>query len=183
VIRLALLAICLAAPVASASDASESGRQASGCGHAERLRALDFWLGRWTVTSEGETAGTNIIEPVLNGCAVTERWTGANGHAGFSLFYFDRHADAWKQVWVTDDSLRVGGTKEKIEQHALTSPSRIRFQGQYPGRQPGATVSDRTTLTRLPDGSVRQLIEVSTDGGKSWKTTFDGLYRPIAPID
>ena len=179
----ALVAIWLTTPVASASDETESGPQDTDCRHTKRLHALDFWLGRWTVSSEAERVGTNVIEPILNGCAVTEHWTDATGQAGFSLFYFDRHADLWKQVWVTADSLRVGGTKEKIEERSLTSASRIRFQGKYLGKQPGLTVVDRTTLTRLPADSVRQLIEVSTDGGNSWTAIFDGHYRPIAPVD
>jgi hypothetical protein len=28
-----------------------------------------------------------------------------------------------------------------------------------------------------PDGTVRQWWESSTDGGATWETAFDGLYR------
>lgn len=28
------------------------------------------------------------------------------------------------------------------------------------------------------NGEVRQLIEVSTDGGASWRATFDAVYKP-----
>jgi len=36
---------------------------------------------------------------------------------------------------------------------------------------------DRTTLSSLPDGDVRQRIEMSTGEGVNWKTTFDAVYR------
>jgi hypothetical protein len=35
---------------------------------------------------------------------------------------------------------------------------------------------DRTTLAPEHDGSVRQKIEVSSDGGNTWRTTFDASY-------
>jgi hypothetical protein len=38
-------------------------------------------------------------------------------------------------------------------------------------------LQDRTTLTPLPDGRVRQLIETSNDDGRSWETRFEGFYR------
>jgi hypothetical protein len=40
----------------------------------------------------------------------------------------------------------------------------------------GEIYLDRTTLTPLEDGRVRQLIEISTDGGHSWRSIFDGYY-------
>jgi hypothetical protein len=32
-------------------------------------------------------------------------------------------------------------------------------------------------LTPAAGGQVRQLIEISTDGGTSWQPTFDARYR------
>lgn len=53
----------------------------------------------------------------------------------------------------------------------------VRFQGEL--RHPdGHIVLDRTTLTPLDGGEVRQLIEVSSDGGSSWRRAFDARYRP-----
>ena len=36
---------------------------------------------------------------------------------------------------------------------------------------------DRTTLKPVDTGAVRQIIEISSDNGKPWKTTFDAIYR------
>ena len=36
---------------------------------------------------------------------------------------------------------------------------------------------ERITWTPNADGTVRQHWEQSTDGGKTWTTAFDGLYR------
>jgi hypothetical protein len=149
---------------------------AAACGDEPRMHALDFWLGRWIVSSEREFAGHNVIAPILDGCAVTERWLDARGRAAFSLFWYDRNEDRWKQVFLTERALGVGATKEKAEVAGMTTPTQIRFQGRYPGAE-GTIIDDRTTLTLEAADRVRQLIEISTDGGKTWKTVFDGDYR------
>jgi ketosteroid isomerase-like protein len=137
------------------------------CRQAPRLHALDFWIGKWDVSQGGQLDGTDMVEATLDGCAILEHWRDVQGGEGSSLFYYDAGADVWKQVWVTDQALRLGGMKEKIEQKELTSSTRIRFEGTL----------DRTTLTREADGKVHQLIERRIDGGKSWRTTYDAIYE------
>jgi hypothetical protein len=132
--------------------------------------ALDFWLGDWTVTgADGARAGDNHIEKVLGGAAVLEHWTDADGSTGKSFFYFLPAAGRWKQVWV--DS--AGGiVKEKLSSPV---PDGVRFEGKVMLGD-GRELPDRTTLTRLPEGRVRQVIEYSKDGGKSWTISFDAVY-------
>jgi len=50
---------------------------------------LDFWVGEWDVYSGEEKVGENRIHKILNGCAVMEHWTAADGGEGKSLFYVD----------------------------------------------------------------------------------------------
>jgi ketosteroid isomerase-like protein len=144
------------------------------------MHALDFWLGHWEVSQDSRLVGTNTVETTLDGCAIFEHWRDVEGGQGTSLFYYDRGAARWKQVWTTEQALAVGGTKEKAEQVEFTSSGRMRFQGHYPAKDPGTTLTDRTTLTREQDGSVRQLIEISTDAGHTWRTIFDAIYRAAA---
>jgi hypothetical protein len=133
--------------------------------------ALNFWLGEWTVTDPngGAPQGRNTIETVLGGCAILEHWRDAGGREGKSLFYVDRTTRRWKQVWVTDEGL----TKEK-EQLADHEGPGVRFQGRV-RRRDGVLVLDRTTLTPMSYGRVRQRIEQSTDDGKTWRG-WEGIY-------
>jgi hypothetical protein len=155
-----------------------SGQTASVCARHDNGAALDFWLGEWDVSSQdGETPyGHNRIEKTLDGCAVFEHWAGAGGGEGKSLFFFNARTGQWEQIWVTTDSSRPGGLKHKklIETY---EDGGVRFQGEYPDDE-GGVIYDRTTLTPLPDGEVRQHIEISQDEGATWRTTFDAVYRP-----
>jgi hypothetical protein len=154
-----------------------SAALADECRQSPRMHALDFWLGQWDVSQGGQLVGTDTVEATLNGCAILEHWRDAEGGQGTSLFYYDRGADRWKQVWVTEQALAVGGTKEKIEQVEFTASGRIRFQGQYLAHEHERTITDRTTLTREKDGAVRQVIEISQDAGRTWRTIFDAVHR------
>ena len=138
---------------------------------AAALAVLDFWLGHWSVRSrDGGHAGTDHVERVLDGWAVLEHWRSVTGEEGKSLFYFDRSAGTWKQVWVIE-----GYVKEKSLVSAR--PGCVRFEGR--AFVDDATFPDRTTLTLLPGGEVAQLIEHSLDGGVTWKTSFDAVYEPL----
>ncbi|HEV2644653.1 MAG TPA: hypothetical protein VGT98_18210 [Candidatus Elarobacter sp.] len=155
------------------------------CSAAVRT-ALDFWVGDWTVTlatAQHERAGADRVERASKGAAVIERWADTAGGEGTSLFSFDPYACTWHQLWITDDPAQVGGLKHK-DLVALLPGGGVRFQGAYPGRR-AVTVLDRTTLTPRPDGTVRQVIEVSVDGGATWNTGFDAIYTrgggPPAP--
>ncbi len=134
---------------------------------------LDFWLGEWVVTDYKTDApeGRNRIESVLKGAALIEHWTETDGREGKSWFYYSHPEKRWKQVWVTDS----GYLKEKAQVPAPSAEA-VQFEGMVP-RRDGGTALDRTTLWRLPDGTVRQTIAWSKDGGQSWETVFDARYR------
>lgn len=150
--------------------------QPHACQYDPAYHKLDFWVGNWDVFAKNEKgvdekAGSNLVEKILDGCAIVENWRDVEGHEGKSLFYYRPIQKEWKQVWVTD----FGPMKEKTLIVEMPDGG-VRFQGELAKRS-GGTYLDRTTLTRLPGGKVRQVIEISLDGGKTWKTTFDAEYR------
>lgn len=145
------------------------------CADVEGFSSLDFWVGEWTVHVDDRLVGENRIEKILSGCAIMEHWTAAGGGEGKSLFYYLPATDTWKQVWVTGRAAAPGGVKEKTLIETSESGG-LRFQGTIPLAS-GGSYLDRTTLTPLAGGEVRQLIEISRDGGRTWKPTFDAIYR------
>jgi hypothetical protein len=161
---------------ASAQPATPQMPSPHACQSNPAYHKLDFWVGDWDVFAKDEKGveqkdGSNKIEKILDGCAIVENWRDVEGHEGKSLFYFRPVQKDWKQVWVTD----VGPMKEKTL--ILDTPDGgVRFQGELAKRS-GGTYLDRTTLTPLMGGKVRQVIEISMDGGKTWQRTFDAEYR------
>lgn len=155
-------------PAADGDPASTPAAIADSC-EGEGHRAFDFWLGAWEVTVDGELAGHNEVRRVAGGCGLLESWRSAGGGAGSSVNFYDPTDDRWHQVWVG------------------SSGSRLRLEGGREGRSmvlsgerlgsDEDTIRDRITWTPLEGGAVRQVWEVSADGGEGWRTVFDGVYR------
>jgi hypothetical protein len=164
-----LMAGVLIAPVAGAAEPEPAT-----CATTAGFQRLDFWLGHWDVYVGDRKVGENHIEKILEGCAVTEHWQGSGGGGGRSLFYYLPASDTWKQVWVTGQATRPGGVKEKTLVEEMAGGG-VRFQGEIILNS-GRTYLDRTTLTPQEGGRVKQVVEVSRDGGSTWKTTFDAVY-------
>lgn len=151
---------------AATTHAQQPAQQPPTCDTPEH-RAFDFWIGDWDVTNpRGNVAGTNRIEPILSGCVLQESWTGASGSLGYSFNLYDRASGTWHQTWVDNSGLLlqlsgglVDGSMVLASDAAAGSPLQ------------------RITWTPNADGSVRQHWESSSDGGATWTTVFDGLYR------
>lgn len=145
------------------------------CPDDEVLAQLDFWIGEWNVyNNRNIKVGTNKISRVLKSCAIREEWTDSQGAEGISLFFKNPNTGKLKQLWITEYAHYPGGTKEKEMVEADPGKS-IRFQGRYPRK--GKPVLDRTTLSKISDDKVKQVIEISMDEGKSWRVTFVGIYK------
>lgn len=135
---------------------------------------LAFWIGTWDVRDSvtGEHAGSNEIVAILDGHAALERWRGTSGLEGASLFWDDGASGTWHQVWATS----AGWAKQKT-MVAADAPDAVRFEGIVT-LPDGTQVRDRTTLTPLGDGCVRQVIETAPLDGDTWEVGFDAVYTP-----
>lgn len=166
--KLSVLLLLLAAAAIRPPAAVAQDRPRPPCAGSESTQ-FDFWVGSWEVrNANGDLVGHNEIERVAGGCALLERWRGANGGDGVSINAFDADRGQWTQRWVGSGAILwlEGGLENGAMVLAGTSPRTTR-RGE---------VLDRITWTPLPDGRVRQVWEISPDGGENWRQAFDGYY-------
>jgi hypothetical protein len=131
-----------------------------------RYRALDFWLGSWTVTTAGgEPAGLSSVVSVLDGCAVLERWEDVRGESGLGLHRFDRALGRWRQTWLDDRgrSMELDGDPEE---------GCMRWSHEDPS---GAI--ERGEIRKLGEDRLEQKASRSADGGKTWTPLFHLVYH------
>lgn len=134
-------------------------------------RQFDFWIGEWIVKNpDGQQVGTSRIEKVENGFAIEEFWTNMQGGTGRSLNYVDPKDGHWKQVWVS-------ATGNIVYYIGAYRDGAMHFTGESINRD-GTVEIARSSFTAMRNGSVRQFIEHSRDGGETWYVYFDGYYHP-----
>ena len=141
---------------------------APGCSD-EKSKQFDFWIGEWDVTASGKVAGTNGIRPILDGCVLQENWVGAGGSAGSSFNFYNPSTGKWHQYWVWRN-----GTV--LDSSGGYSDGKMILEGSSTNKD-GQKIENRITWYDNKDETVRQHWEQSKDEGKTWKDSFDGLYR------
>ncbi|RMF80548.1 MAG: tetratricopeptide repeat protein [Planctomycetota bacterium] len=147
------------------------GSVATGGSAGGPRRDFDFWVGEWDVYNpQGAKVGVNRISRGANGYIILEEWRSANGGVGKSMNYFDPSERKWKQVWVSGNGGVAYYTGEFRD-------GAMRFSGRTI-KPNGDELAARMVFTPQPGGKVRQFIEHSADGGKTWRVYFDGTYVP-----
>jgi hypothetical protein len=143
--------------------------------HDQAHRALDFWIGEWTVfdTRSNTALAHSRIEPVMDGCAIRETYDQAVGPGGKAVDYHGTSYTAlnaldglWKQFYVDTR----GG--------ALAYAGGVQGDAMVLTASAGK-VANRMTYRRLADGSVEQTGEISLDAGKTWIAGYDFTYRRV----
>jgi hypothetical protein len=142
-----------------------------------QARDFDFWLGSWEVFSAGgELIGTSRITPLYDGRVIAESWTGESGVLGTSLNAWDDERGVWHQTW-------MDSTGSVLLLDGALSDGRMVLEGVTGTGSDGSNPGQRQRITWTPSADrreVRQLWEMSDDGGGSWSVAFDGRYRPLA---
>lgn len=165
--RFVVVAFCTLICLAGATPAQDTPKSNQTPCSSPESSQFDFWVGHWTVTANGNVAGTNKITKILGGCLLLEEYTGAKNYAGKSFNFYDEVSGKWNQVWVDNSGVT-------LKLHGEYYDGKMIMEGI--SKRGGETLVDRITWFNNSDGTVRQEWEVSKDGGKHFKTIFDGLY-------
>jgi tetratricopeptide (TPR) repeat protein len=141
------------------------------CQSRAESHLFDFWIGEWDVTGpQGQPAGKSSVQQILSQCVLFENWTDRQGGQGKSFNAFNVDYDMWQQFW-TDQYGRVTEYREseRTPEHGL------RFLAHQGAPQHQTLI--RMTFTPIDRNTVRQFGEISSDGGKTWATSFDLMYH------
>ena len=135
------------------------------------FHAFDYMIGDWDVYDAGATrpSARNQVTRMVDGCALHEVHRQDDGLLGEAITIHDRSRHLWHQTWVTNrgDLLLLEGTMEN-GRLVLTAPE----------HQSDGTLSLLRGSWWVEGRTVRQLAERSRDGGKSWTTAWDIVFRP-----
>lgn len=146
----------------------------SPCRDDPNYRRFDFWVGNWRVTTVGGTqVGTSHVDVVSGGCALLENWRDMRGGEGKSLNTFDPATGGWRQFWV--------GQAGNVTDYSVGewNGSTLTYTAHSRGANGRPDLILHMMFSPLDSGVVRQFGEASTDGGKTWGSSFDFHYHPV----
>jgi len=121
---------------------------------------FDFWLGSWNYRQSNGGTGTNDITREGGGCLIEEHFQDAAGGRGRSVSLFSRGDGKWHQTYID------------------SSGGRIVLVGSLDGGRMvmNTTPTERTTWDPLDANTIRYFTESTSDGGQTWRLTFDSRY-------
>ncbi|MEZ5428255.1 MAG: tetratricopeptide repeat protein [Pyrinomonadaceae bacterium] len=143
-------------------------RKKNPCQYSAESRQFDFWVGDWDVLVGGKKVGENLVRMELKGCTLVENWNNLNGGYGKSLNSYNSSTKKWKQFYVDSSGSMLefeGGFKDGV----------MHLEGETIDGK-GAKTLHILEFHDLPDKTVRQWWQQSTDDGKTWTTVWDSIY-------
>ncbi len=175
--RFAMLAGLLAILVTTDAAQGSPPSIPPGC-HTPQSHQWDFWLGKWEVRANGadKIVAHSLIEKKYGGCAIRENWMPVGQETsggGGSLTVYDPRLKEWRQTWVDSNGSRV-----QLDGTLANGIMAITGKWQNFGG-PGKDALVRMMYQKQPDGQVRQWTKSSIDNGKTWKPSFDFVYRAV----
>jgi len=163
-LRLTLLLLATLATTLAIPSHAQSCRD-------EATSVMDYLPGDWVVMGgETETLGYSEIREGAGGCALRERWQGADGLEGEALFSASDGGRRWEMVWTDSDGLRLTLNGQLDGADVIFTGSQQTDEGE---------VLHRIAYELLFDvGEIHQVWEYSTDGGRQWNVFFAAWYLP-----
>lgn len=128
---------------------------------------FDFWLGKWKVYKYGtsQQVGSSHIESIIDSVGVLENYKSLpSTYQGKSLNKYNPQLKLWEQFWIDNGGLTLH------LQGGLTD-------GKMILQDLNGLKQNRIVWEAITTDSVRQTWYISSDGGQSWQTSFDGLYK------
>ena len=135
-------------------------------------REFDFWIGEWDVYQTGTmqpVVGHSLIQMISGGCALLENWD-SQASTGKSINFIDPVTNKWKQSW---SGSYANGNQEFVNGEYKDGAMRFTFETL---NAQGQKIIGRFIFYNEKPGQVRQFNETSTDGGKTWTTSYDFTY-------
>ncbi|HEV7780542.1 MAG TPA: tetratricopeptide repeat protein [Chitinophagaceae bacterium] len=152
------------------------------CSSDPRKREFDFWVGEWDVYNPGNLlVGHSLIQKIAGECVILENWTGLRGgtYEGKSVNFYDPAKEKWQQFWMGSYAeLSNSEEGEYIDYTSNAMPAYKGFGMRFKRKDKdnnGEYIANFVFFNLGPD-KVRQFLEKSYDGGKTWVVGLNLTY-------
>lgn len=138
---------------------------------------FDFLVGHWNVSYEGESPFAEFeIKESMDNCTIRGFGRYADGDTRTFFGFYDPGAGSWRQAWISAGFIiDVQGARDS-ENRQLVGTLHMKSVRREP-------MSVRLTHELQADGTIREYLPVSVDGGTSWTEGRPAIWRRKRPVD
>jgi tetratricopeptide (TPR) repeat protein len=143
------------------------------CSAEPRAHDFDYWIGEWDVyqTATKNLVGHSVVQNIAGDCALLENWTSTQAHNGKSFNYYDTTVGKWEQDW-----LGSGGAGDRARYiNGEYKDGVMTFTNETTDANGNKTLS-KFQFFNVDKNTVRQYLEKSTDGGKTYQQVYNFTY-------
>jgi len=131
----------------------------------EKQNAMDFLVGSWTLTFQGEEVGVSTVERSVGGNCVTEDWASERYGMGKSMYFYEASSDSWRHV-------AIGLNAEVLDMKGADADGKMVFKGKD---DDGAF---RQVFARESGGQVSLTMERKGKDSEGYTTEWTVVYVP-----
>jgi hypothetical protein len=149
---------------------AEAQQKMPSCSSPEAAQ-FDFWLGKWELTWNDSSKGTNEVEKILGNCVIQENFNDpASVFCGKSWSTYNPAKKEWQQTWVDNQGGYIVLTG-KFSDHKMIL-STIPFKNEK-----GEVQMSEMVFYNITKDSFDWNWEKSNDSGKSWVLNWKIHYQ------
>lgn len=131
---------------------------------------FDFWVGEWDANWGENSAGTNSIKKIMDGCVILENFDGTPSIPlkGMSVSTFSEQSGKWQQTWVDNSGGYldfVGGFED----------GKMILSREFV--KDGKKLMQRMVWFNISENEFDWNWERSEDSGKIWKVLWSIHYK------
>ena len=171
--RLSLLLLAVTGIWLASATQAFAAEGSGSCTADSEVRQLDYWLGHWSMKSDGGSSSSNVTLS-LDKCMFIEHWENGKGHVTEKMFAYSPEDKNWGGMFA-DNEGRV-----HVFLAGKVSSGTAEFHG--PSRGPnGETVLHKLRVVRMAPDRLEETWEKSVDNGANWTTVYRAEYSRAQP--
>ena len=131
---------------------------------------MDFLLGEWEAVRDGKVIANTKFEVGASHCSILQTWTppsGVQGRSVAALIAYSNADKSWEYLAAWSNGMR-----QRWENGVLKG-NELRFDRVDSVKK----TLEHFSFFNLPNGDSKEFSEGSADGGKTWTTHYDVIFR------
>lgn len=141
---------------------------------APEASQFDFWIGEWDLQWKDSLRGSNKIEKLFGNCVLQENFMDPKlGYLGKSWTVYNANYQYWQQTWVDNGGAYIHLTGKMSGDSIILYTEERKVPSKL---SPTGLLKNRMVYYHIQKDSFDWSWEASTDGGQSWKPSWQIHY-------